>query len=61
MDFDKSEKITALTLRLVKKLSGENQSESHVNRMDFVCAFTQLINITTNVQFACAITLTNYN
>ena len=33
MEFDKSEKITALTLRLVKKLVGEAQPENHVNRM----------------------------
>eukprot|EP00026_Physarum_polycephalum_P001520 Phypoly_transcript_01522.p1 GENE.Phypoly_transcript_01522~~Phypoly_transcript_01522.p1 ORF type:complete len:898 (+),score=123.02 Phypoly_transcript_01522:59-2752(+) len=33
MDFDKSEKITALTLRLVKKLAGENASENRVNQL----------------------------
>lgn len=32
MELDKSQKITDLTLLLVKKLAGENQPESHVNR-----------------------------
>jgi hypothetical protein len=36
MELDKSEKITALTLRLVKKLAGENQPDSHVNRMLYI-------------------------
>lgn len=33
MDLDKSQKITELTLLLVKKLAGDNQPDSHVNRM----------------------------
>lgn len=33
MELDKSEKITALTLRLVKKIAGESKPENEVNGM----------------------------
>jgi hypothetical protein len=48
MDLEKSEKITDLTLRLIKKLAGENQPESNVNRMKLIFPAFLLQSITSN-------------